>query len=135
MFDKYTIGKNIERIIKRWGLKQQSFAELIAPEMNRFKVSSYVTEGSKPSVEFMIILRRLTGLEIEQLFLGEVDVEEIPPEPIAEQVFQDLQSQYGINMEEAPESEALADRVDAMEAELRTLKAEVQSLRDRLDGQ
>ncbi len=135
MFDKITIGRNIGLIIKRWGMKQQAFAELFFSDMNRHKISSYVRNSSKPSVEFMIILRRLTGLEVEDLFLGELEPEEIPTAPIAQQVFQELQNQYGISMEEQKPPTKLSDRMTAMEEELRELKAEVKELRDRLEGQ
>ncbi len=134
MFDKIMIGRNIGLLIKRWGMKQQAFAELFFSDMNRHKISSYVRDGSKPSVEFMIILRRLTGLEVEDLFLGELDPEELPAAPIAQQVFEELQNKYGISIEEKKTPTKLSDRMSAMEEEIQELRAEVKELRERLEG-
>ncbi len=118
------IGKNIELIIKRWGMKQQGFADLF-PKMNRFKISSYVNNTSKPSVEFMIILKRLTGLEIELLYLGEIDKEEIPPAPLVNQVSEDLERDYRRNYKAPQTLPELFERVTRMEKQMDKMNKEL----------
>ncbi len=131
MFDKIMIGKNLELIIKRWGMKQQGFADLF-PNMNRFKISSYVNGTSRPSVEFMIILKRLTGLEIELMYLGELDQTEVPPAPLTTQVFEDLKNKYQNKEYRAPQTlPELFERVTNMEKQMEKMKEEIEVLQEK----
>ena len=130
MFDKIMIGKNIELIIKRWGMKQQGFADLF-PNMNRFKVSSYVNGTSRPSVEFMIILKRLTGLEIELLYLGELEPAEIPPSPLAANVFEELTNKYQKEYRAPQTLPELFERVTNMEKVMEKMKRDIEVLQEK----
>lgn len=120
------IGKNLELIIKHWGMKQEGFADLF-PNMNRFKISSYVNSKSKPSVEFMIILRRLTGLEIELLYLGEVSKEEIPPAPLVDQVINELKKDYKKDYKAPQNLPELFERVVKIEGQIEQIKKGINS--------
>ncbi len=78
------LPENLKLIRKqRWKMSQDKFAELI--DSSRSKINSYENGGVEPSIDFMIQLEILTGINIKDLFSGELQLAKIPILPLSEE--------------------------------------------------
>ena len=115
------LGKNIDTVLKKWGMKQPVFAALFE-DTTRHKISSYVRGASEPNIRFMIILGQITGISIRRLYEDELDLSDFPKTPILSGERPNDQkeikaSSSGMTMEE---------RMSLMEKELAELKKKIE---------
>lgn len=71
-----SLGKNIRTIRKSWRLKQEEFGELM--QVSRGSISVYEIDNSTPSIEFLLRLQVLTGINAHTIFYGDISKESIP---------------------------------------------------------
>jgi transcriptional regulator with XRE-family HTH domain len=84
-----TLGKNIKTIRKRFGYSsQKDFVDFIEDEfpISVASLSGYESGNSWPGVLFMVLMQRMSGINVDDLCTRIIMPHEVPKEPISGKV-------------------------------------------------
>ncbi|MCB0707450.1 MAG: helix-turn-helix transcriptional regulator [Saprospiraceae bacterium] len=77
---KVLLSANLKAIRKKWRYEQKEFGELLG--VSRGSMSNYENGHAIPSIDVMMTLQRLTGLNIEVISTTEIKAIDLPDQPL-----------------------------------------------------